>query len=78
MRVDWDWDLSENDIPESFLECKDSFGYNVLPNYVPGPKSFLRSSEEWDLTKIFYEDLHEISFFGRSSLNFFGKPFEDF
>ena len=26
----------------------------------------------------FYEDLHEISFFGRSSLSFFGKSCEDF
>ena len=30
----------------------------------PRPKSFLRSSEEWNLTKIFFENLHEISFFG--------------
>ena len=44
----------------------------------PRTKSFLRSPEEWDLTQIFYEDLHEISFFGRSSLNFSEKFFEEF
>ena len=44
----------------------------------PWTKSFLITSQEWDLTKIFYEDLHKISSFGRSSLNFFGKPCEDF
>ena len=55
----------------------------IIPNIqqripIPGPKSFWRSSEELDLTKIFYEDLHKFSILGRSSLNFFGKPFEDF
>ena len=44
----------------------------------PGPNSFLRSSKEWDLIKICYEDLHEVSFFERSLLNFFGKSCEDF
>ena len=42
------------------------------------PKSFLRSSEEWDLNKIFHENLQEISFFEKSLLILFRRSFEDF
>ena len=50
------------------LGKKTLFNYNVAtPNLIkrscrscrscPGPRSFLRSSKDWDLTKIFYENL---------------------
>ena len=42
-----------------------------MTNRFPGPKSFLRASEEWDLKKNFSEDLHEISFFWRSITHHF-------